>query len=302
MALRTFLFWNQGVAPVLGAMALVPTLLALDGQTPTRVTTPAPGDKSDRIVVAFSDPSRPGTLRVNLLSGGIKVRGYDGKDVTIEAVRRQDDDEDTDQDRRKDKNAASHSGMRRIRNTSSGLVVEEANNEMRVSTSMPNNDVDVTIQVPVKTNLKLSAVNDAEVTVDRVDGEIEVNVTNGGATLTNVSGSVVAHALNDDLKVSMTSVSGKPMSFSSLNGDLDITLPASIKCNVKLESAMGEIYSDFDVDMLPTSAQQTVEDDRSKGGKYRVKVEKSMVGRINGGGPEVSFKTFNGDIHIKKSK
>jgi hypothetical protein len=100
----------------------------------------------------------------------------------------------------------------------------------------------------------------------------------------------------------MTSVSGKPMSFSSLNGNLDITLPASIKCNVRLESAMGEIYSDFDVEMLPSSAQQTVEDERAKGGKYRVKVEKAMVGRINGGGSEVSFKTFNGDIHIRKAR
>jgi DUF4097 and DUF4098 domain-containing protein YvlB len=283
-------------ARVVGTLALVPSLLALnDVRMQTRVATPANGDRGDRIVVAFSDPSRPGMLHVNLVAGGIKVRGYEGKDVVIEALRRPDDEEDQDK-------KMTGSGLRRIRNTSSGLVVEEANNEMRLSTSMPNTNMDVSIQVPFKTNLKLSAVNDADVTVERVDGEIEVNVTNGGATLTGVSGSVVAHALNDDLTVSMTSVSGKPMSFSSLNGNLDITLPASIKCNVRLESAMGEIYSDFDVEMLPSSAQQTVEDERAKGGKYRVKVEKAMVGRINGGGSEVSFKTFNGDIHIRKAR
>src|SRR6266852_5247161 len=41
-------------------------------------------DSGDRITVPFSDPSRPHTLKVGLINGGITVKGYDGKDAIIE--------------------------------------------------------------------------------------------------------------------------------------------------------------------------------------------------------------------------
>src|SRR5262245_60259848 len=44
----------------------------------------------DRLAVAFSDPSRPGLLRVRIMTGRITVTGYNGKDVivTSDALRR----------------------------------------------------------------------------------------------------------------------------------------------------------------------------------------------------------------------
>ena len=44
-----------------------------------------------------------------------------------------------------------------------------------------------------------------------------------------------------------------------------------------------------------------MEDDRGKGGKYRVKVDKTVKGTINGGGQEMQFKNFNGNIYIRKA-
>src|SRR5437867_13318308 len=44
----------------------------------------APAQAQDTITVPFSDPSRPGLLKVTLLNGAIRVRGYSGKDVIIE--------------------------------------------------------------------------------------------------------------------------------------------------------------------------------------------------------------------------
>src|SRR2546430_2778225 len=40
---------------------------------------------SDRVSVPFRDPSRPGQVKVNLMAGGITVKGYDGKEVVVEA-------------------------------------------------------------------------------------------------------------------------------------------------------------------------------------------------------------------------
>jgi DUF4097 and DUF4098 domain-containing protein YvlB len=265
----------------------------LDDQKPAAATQTQ--GTPEHISVAFSDPSQPGKLSVKLLSASIAIKGYAGKEVVIDARMGADDSDE------KDSKADRSGGMRRIRASSSGLEVEEEHNVMSVRTGWPNHKpVHLTIQVPSRTALDLSVVNDGDITVDGVDGDIVANNTNGAITLTNVSGAVVAHALNEDVKASFTRYSGKPMSFSSLNGTLDVTLPADIKANIKLQSDNGEVYSDFPVDMLAPTVNQTVQDDRSKGGKYRLKIEKSMIGRINGGGPEITFKTFNGDIKLHR--
>jgi Putative adhesin len=248
----------------------------------------------DHIVVAFSDPTQPGKLSVKILSANISIKGYGGKDVVIDA-RMGDDDEKEGKNERQ-------TGMHRIRSTAAGLEVEEEHNVMSIRTGFPNNrPVHLSIQVPTRTALDLSVVNDSDITVDSVDGDIVANNTNGAITLNNVSGAVVAHALNEDVKATFTRYSGKPMSFSSLNGTIDVTLPADTKANVKLQSDNGDVYSDFPVEMMTPSVNQTVQDDRSKGGKYRLKIEKAMTGRINGGGPEITFKTFNGDIRLRRA-
>ena len=136
-----------------------------------------------------------------------------------------------------------------------------------------------------------------------VEGEIEANNLNGSVTLTNVSGVVVAHSLNGAVVTQMEKVTpDKPMSFSTLNGDIDVTLPAAIKATVKMETQQGSIYSDFNIDLDKNPRQPTVEDGRKEGGKYRIVFDKGVVGSINGGGPEIQFKAVNGSVHIRKVK
>jgi hypothetical protein len=69
-----------------------------------------------------------------------------------------------------------------------------------------------------------------------------------------------------------------------------------------MRSDRGDVFSDFDV-RLATAAlsQPIVEDHRSNGGKYRVKIDKTVRGTINGGGPEIQFTNFNGQIYIRKA-
>jgi hypothetical protein len=266
-----------------------------DDQKPAATTTQSQV-APEHITVAFSDPSQPGKLSVKILAASITIKGYSGKDVIIDAHMREDADD------KESKNDRATAGMHRIRNSASGLEVEEEHNVMSVRTGWPNhNPVQLVIQVPTRTALDLSVTNDGDIVVDSVDGDIVANNINGAITLNNVSGAVVAHALNEDVKATFTRYSGKTMSFSSMNGTLDVTLPADTKANVKLQSDNGEVFSDFPVDMLAPTVNQTVQDDRSKGGKYKLKIEKSTMGRINGGGPEITFKTFNGDIKLHRA-
>src|SRR5437763_3100916 len=245
---------------------------------------------SDRVSVAFSDPSQPGTVKVGLISGSITVKAYEGKEVVVEARARTSRD------------SASEAGMKRIPVTSTGLSVEEENNRVQVSAESHLRPIDLTISVPVRTSLNLRTVNDGNIVVTGADGDIDVNNVNGTVTLNNVSGSVVAHALNGKLLATISRVNPqKPMAFSSLNGDIDVTFPADLKANLVFGSDRGEVYSDFDVQLQAQAPQQVVEDTRTQGGKYRVKVEKTVRGTVNGGGQEIQFKNFNGNIYIRKA-
>jgi DUF4097 and DUF4098 domain-containing protein YvlB len=266
----------------------VPILCLALAAAPASAQTQTPSG-ADRVSVNLSDPARPALVKASLVNGGITVKAYDGKEVVVEAHARNRE------------SAHSDSNMKRIVVSSTGLSVEEENNEVRISTDSYMRAIDLTISVPVHTSLKLSAVNSGDIVVTGLDGEMDVNDVNGSVTLNNVSGSAVAHALNGRLLATFTRVNQKPMAFSSLNGDIDVTFPADLKANLSLKSDRGEILSDFDVQVQASAPQQIVEDGRGHVGKYLVKIDKAVHGTINGGGPEYQFTNFNGGIYIRKA-
>ena len=247
----------------------------------------------EKIPIPLTDPNRPVFLKVELVSGGITVKGYSGKEVIVEATTARDEEEQP-----KDKKAGT---MKLIPNTNMGLTAEEEDNTVTVSTGLRgiSHQVDLVIQVPTACSMKLSTVNDGDIEVDNVTGDLEVNNTNGSIALKQIAGSAVAQTVNGEVLVTFTRVNAdKAMSFSSLNGDIDVTFPASLKATVQLKSEQGEIYSDFDVQMQTTAARV---DKNEKGkGKYHVTIEKVMRGTINGGGQEMQFNNFNGSIYIRK--
>jgi DUF4097 and DUF4098 domain-containing protein YvlB len=256
----------------------------------TGVQALAQNTDPDHITVTWSDPSRPGLLKISLLSGGINVRTHSGPDVIIDAK----------SGRGRRRVPAESGGLRRIDLGANDLVVEESDNVMSVSTSIFR-DVDLEIQVPSKTNLNLKTINGGGIVVENVEGEIEVTNLNGAVTLNNVAGSVVAHSMNGRVIASLRQVAEKkPMAFTSMNGNIDVTLPPSVKANLKMRTNNGGVYSDFDIS--PSNSPPTIEDSRNRGGRYRVRLDNSMVGTINSGGPDFDLRTFNGNIYIRKAK
>jgi DUF4097 and DUF4098 domain-containing protein YvlB len=191
--------------------------------------------------------------------------------------------------------------MRRIPINTTGLDVSEESNHVDIGAASTQRTIDLTISVPVHSSLSLHTVNDGDISVSNVDGELDVNDVNGSVTLSGVSGTVVAHALNGKVLVTFNRVNpGKPMAFSSLNGDIDVTFPADLKANLVISSDRGEVFSDFDVALSPRAPQE-VPPARSEDGRYRVKIDKTVRGAINGGGQEIQFRNFNGNIYIRKA-
>lgn len=249
----------------------------------------------DKLSIAFRDPSRPGMVKMNILFGSIAVKAHAGKDVIVETTVK------TEQDSERDLPESAR-GLKRLNSTGSSVTLEEENNIVTVSMGWKARGENITILVPTKTSLKLSATNGKMISVEGVEGEMELNATNGGITLTDVSGSVVAHSLNGKVLARFKSVdSTKPMSFSSMNGTIDVTLPATTKANLKMQTNNGDVFTDFDVQMQPNTAKvETAQPRSGERNRSRVHRESTSVGAVNGGGPDYSFKNFNGNIYIRK--
>ena len=192
--------------------------------------------------------------------------------------------------------------MKQLSGSSSGLEVEEEDNVVQINTQSWKAATDLVIQVPVTSSLEVQSSMDGAVVIEGVSGEIDINNINGPVTLTNVSGNTLVHTVNGDITVVLTRVAAdKPLSFSTMNGDIDVTLPADVKANLKMKSEQGEIYSDFDINMTRQPARSEASE-KTDQGKYRITFDKSLYGLVNGGGQEIAFNTFSGDIYIRKKK
>jgi DUF4097 and DUF4098 domain-containing protein YvlB len=88
-----------------------------------------------------------------------------------------------------------------------------------------------------------------------------------------------------------------PLSYVNYNGDIDLTFPSTLKASVKMKTKQGEIYSGFDA---PIQKSTPVTKNESKSGAYKVVIDDWVKMDINGGGPEITVKSYNGDIYIRK--
>ena len=270
---------------VLGSALVIGAMSAAGAQQPA---------DADRVTVPLSDASRPVLIDVSLTTGSITVRGSNRKDVLVTA--RPDVDRPS---RRYDPDAT---GLRRIPQSAGYRISEEAN-RVKIQSDSPNRTITFEIEAPARSNLKLSTVNGGEIVVDGIDGEIDVSNVNGGIALNNVAGSVNAGTTNGDVRALLTRVTGaREMSFTSLNGSVDVTLPPATKANLRLRSDHGDVYSDFDVQIAAASSTPTVQETRSSNGRYRINRNRSIVGSINGGGPEFELRTFNSNVYVRKGK
>lgn len=251
---------------------------------------------ADRVTVPLSDASRPALIDVSLVQGSITVRGTNRKDVSVVAR--------ADADRPSRRYDADATGLRRIPQTA-GFRISEEGNRVKISSDSPNRSITFEIEAPARANLKLHTVNGGEIVVENIEGDLDVSNVNGGITLTNVAGSVTAGTTNGSVRATMTRVTAeRQMAFTSLNGTVDVTLPPTTKANLRLRSDNGDVYSDFEVQLAPSAPliQENSQESRGRNGRYRISRNRSIVGAINGGGPEFELRTFNSNVYVRRGK
>jgi hypothetical protein len=270
-----------------------------------------------RLVVPLSNPARPAILDVRMLQGSITVNAYEGNDVVIvvdeghrgsaaRGASRMRARETGAQRAEREAPPGSGAqpatrpdlqGLHRIPNTSIGVTAEEHDNDVSVSVDYGKDDVDLEISVPRLTSVHAATVNGGDLTIKGVTGDHELSNVNGDISAMDVAGSAVVQTTNGDIRMSFAEIArDKAMSFSSFNGDIDVSFPASLAADLDI-STRGDILTDFDVGVTPRAP---VVDQGGNAGRYRVSLQGGVHGVVGGGGPEIQFRTFNGDVVIRK--
>lgn len=249
----------------------------------------AHAQSSGDLPIPLSDPTKRGKLKAHLNYGSITVKGTARKDVLVRY---------SSADEKSDKSSSTKDGLKRIGGGTLDLEVSENSNNVKVQSGSWNNKMDLVIEVPTGFDVKVSSYNDGDILISNIEGEVDITTYNGEIAAENISGSVIATTYNGEIKVTFDKVKeGIPMSYSTYNGDIDITYPATLKATFKMKTEQGEILSGFDMKMIEGGPVQKKD---IKSGTYKVVIDEWVKGEVNGGGPEISMRNYNGDVIIRK--
>ena len=280
----------------------------------------------ERITVPLSNPGRPVTLDINLYAGAVTITAVDGPDVVIEASG------EPVPVTTKGKGSARTIVKKVVKKPAPGKVgkvptttspvsrppardttgltqlpqppvleVDEADNVVRVRGPVGQR-IDMTIQVPVRTSLRLkksatgASAGARPVTVRGLDGDLEISTEAGSITLTDVAGSVVAHSTSGSVIATVRRVTpDRPMAFTSYSGNVDVSLPSSLKADLLLQSDRGNVFTNFGVKVGSTPSP-----DEKPGAGFRRTGRQPIRASVNGGGPDFELRTFAGSVYLRK--
>jgi hypothetical protein len=245
-------------------------------------------DKSQTVTVALSRPGQPVSLKIDIFSARIEVIGEDRQDAVF--------------------SIASFSGERKLLTPSGPMPlpggnyqvdVEERDNSISVDAGERTDRVEVVARIPRHADVELSTRHDGEIRVRDIVGNLQLENGNGPISATNIQGSVIAEGLNEAITVDLAAIDKNgAMALSSLNGVISLSIPADVGVDLLIDTAKGEIRSDFEMTLKPGKPAVRRSE---RGDRVSVQVEDPVVATVNGGGPLIRIKTLHGDIRIAKS-
>jgi DUF4097 and DUF4098 domain-containing protein YvlB len=150
------------------------------------------------------------------------------------------------------------------------------------SNGVKNNDVrvDFTIQVPAGVGFIGRTIN-GDVSATSLSGNVVAKTINGSIKI-STSGYAEATTINGEISAKFGNANWPTsLNFKTLNGEINLELPANVSTEVDAETLNGQINSDFPINLVS------------------FKNRKHVRGRIGVGGRELHLKTLNGSINLR---
>jgi DUF4097 and DUF4098 domain-containing protein YvlB len=145
-----------------------------------------------------------------------------------------------------------------------------------------NNDVSVrfVIRVPAYAQVNANSVN-GNVEVAELGGRVDARTVNGSVRASSSAGPVSARTVNGSIHAK--GLAGRePMEYETVNGNIEIELPAATNVNLSLRTTNGRITSDFPITVT---------------GEINPRRIDATVGE---GGAELRGRTVNGSIRVRR--
>jgi lia operon protein LiaG len=228
--------------------------------------------------------TKDGQLTLDDFPGDFSVEGYSGTEIVITA----DGEDFAPPERAKGLKPVYGGGTD---NTGMALFMEKNGNKISLRCLLPiHRSANYHLRVPENLALKVhqecnrsgtTKIQNMKNEVD-YDGCSEVN-------LKNVTGPLVISTVNGGVNVVFSEISkDKPISIVSVNGEVDVTIPAKAAVDLEMSTVNGNMYSDFD---LP----QDTKNMKRVGGS-------SVHATLNGGGTELKLHGVNGNVYLRKGQ
>lgn len=249
--------------------------------------SPIIAQQKEQIIIPLSKPNKPGTIYIRHNSGSIKIVGYNGSNVIIDASFENQQD-----------NSGRSGELKKINRKTVKLNATEKNNNVSLSTNNYDENINLDIKVPYNFSAYINLMEGEGIELHNISGNFVLNCNDGNILLLNVSGSAVASTLDGDIIAQFDKVNTEmPMKFTILSGKIDLTFPAQMKATFDMRSEFGDILTDINLDLDKREVKES-----SKNGLKRYSLESAMVGKMNGGGQRITLRALDGNIYIRKNK
>jgi hypothetical protein len=195
--------------------------------------------------IKFSDSSKPGTVKISVGRGDLRVQGADTTEVSVKS------------DSKADTTKLRKDGMR-VLSAASSFALKESDNVVSLDggewSGRGNSDFQLT--VPRSTTIIIQNAWGGNITCSGINGDIEINSMHGEIRLDDVAGGVVVGTMNGEIHATIRELNeGKPLSFTSMNGEVVLRLPETAKANVRLRTQNGSVLTDFEESVLVTRTE-----------------------------------------------
>ncbi len=210
--------------------------------------TRAHADEDGSTVTAnLSAPGKPATLRINMPWADIHIVGVGGNTVTVQSTLNQ-----------KGAKPRREDGLRRLDDELT-FELTEKNNVVTLGIAGDNpwssHDAEFNVSVPRTMALDVKTEAGGDLTVKDIEGDIDVSNMNGEVRLEGISGSTVVSTMNGEVHAVYSKAPQKLVSITSMNGEVELRVPAETKANVRLRTHNGSILTDFDEAVLKTKTE-----------------------------------------------
>lgn len=175
-------------------------------------------------------------------------------------------------------------------NTGIGFYVAKEGSNLIIKNVRKGGNNGTTLFLPATANIvvKGSGIY-SDITISGFTGEIEASTdVLGNIKITDVTGPITANTSTGNVDVVFKKVNQSfPISISTAIGTVDVSLPGNTPADISLSSTMGEIYTNFELNIPDKEGLKAVSSQK-------------VQGVINKGGVKIQLNSATGNIYLRK--